>query len=78
MNSGREGVGARSQCGLAPLFGNIMAVKKRPAPRKKAKVSEPVHPTSAVSVAARNLLNMAVVTASCGTILLALMIVQKF
>jgi len=55
-----------------------MAVKKRPAPRKKAKASEAVYPTSAISIAARNLLNMAVVTASCGTILLTLMIVQKF
>ena len=55
-----------------------MAAKKRSGSRKKAKAPEPVHPTSAVSVAARNLLNMAVVTASCGTILLALMIVQKF
>lgn len=55
-----------------------MAAKKRSVPRKKAKVSDVVYPTSAVVVAARNLLNMAVVMASCGTILLTLMIVKKF
>ncbi|MEH2473464.1 hypothetical protein V1281_005350 [Nitrobacteraceae bacterium AZCC 2161] len=55
-----------------------MAAKKRPAPRKKAKASDAVYPTSAVSIAARNLINMAVVMASCATILLALMIVKKF
>ncbi|MDB5565700.1 MAG: hypothetical protein JWP84_2266 [Tardiphaga sp.] len=75
---GREGVGARPHRGLALLFGDIMAAKKRPAPRKKAKASDAVYPTSAVSIAARNLLNMAVVMASCATILLALMIVKKF
>ena len=56
-----------------------MASKKRPAPRKKPNASAAaVHPTSAAIVAARNLLNMAAVMASCATILLCLMIVKKF
>ena len=55
-----------------------MAAKKRSGPRTKAKPAEAVYPTSAMSIAARNLLNMAVVMASCGTILLTLVIVQKF
>lgn len=55
-----------------------MASKKRTAPRKKTRIAQAVYPTSAVAVAARNLLNMAVVMATCGTILLTLMIVKKF
>ena len=75
---GREGVRAGPHSGLALLFGDIMASKKRPAPRKKAKATQAVYPTSAVSVATRNLINMAVVMATCATILLVLMIVKKF
>jgi hypothetical protein len=78
MNLGREGVRVRPVNGLALLFGDIMAAKKKTAPRKKVLASDPVYPTSAVVVATRNLINMAVVMASCGTILLTLMIVQKF
>ncbi|HEY8335611.1 hypothetical protein [Rhodopseudomonas sp. P2A-2r] len=55
-----------------------MANKKRSAPRKKANATAAVYPTSTVIVAARNLLNMAAVMASCATILLCLMIVKKF
>jgi hypothetical protein len=55
-----------------------MATNKRSAPRKKAKAAPALYPTSAVSVAAKNLLNMAVVMATCATILLTLMIVKKF
>lgn len=55
-----------------------MANKKRSAPRKKANAPVAVYPTSTVIVAARNLLNMAAVMASCATILLCLMIVKKF
>ena len=55
-----------------------MATKKRSAPRKKTNATQAMYPTSAVSVAARNLVNMAVVMATCATILLVLMIVKKF
>ena len=55
-----------------------MASKKRSAPRKKAKALQTVYPTSALSVATRNLINMAAVMATCATILLTLMIVKKF
>jgi hypothetical protein len=55
-----------------------MAANKKTAPRKKAMASETVYPTSAVAIATRNLINMAVVMASCATILLTLMIVKKF
>ena len=56
-----------------------MAAKKKPAPRKKAAVSVPVHPAYAVAtVAVRNLINMAIVTACCATTLLTLMAVLKF
>ncbi|MDB5657053.1 MAG: hypothetical protein JWQ94_4666 [Tardiphaga sp.] len=54
-----------------------MATSKR-SPSRKAKATQAVYPTSAVSVAAKNLVNMAVVMATCATILLALMIVKKF
>ena len=77
-NPGREGVRAGSHSGLALLFGATMASKKRSAPRKKTNASQAVYPTSAVSVATRNLVNMAVVMATCATILLVLMIVKKF
>lgn len=77
-NPGREGVRAGPHSGLALLFGDIMATKKRSATRKKTNVSQAAYPTSAVSVAARNLVNMAVVMATCATILLVLMIVKKF
>jgi hypothetical protein len=55
-----------------------MAANKKTAPRRKATASEAVYPTSAVAIATRNLINMAVVLASCATILLTLMIVKKF
>jgi hypothetical protein len=77
-NLGREGVRVRPVNGLALLFGDIMAAQKKSAPRKKAMTSEAVYPTSAVAIATRNLINMAVVMASCATILLTLMIVKKF
>jgi short subunit dehydrogenase-like uncharacterized protein len=77
-NPGREGVRAGPHSGLALLFGDIMATKKRSAARRKNNAPQAVYPTSAVSVAARNLVNMAVVMATCATILLVLMIVKKF
>ena len=77
-NPGREGVRAGPHSGLALLFGDHMTSKKRSAPRKRAKAAQAVYPTSAVAVAARNLLNMAVVMATCATILLTLMIVKRF
>jgi hypothetical protein len=56
-----------------------MAQKKKPAPRKKARASDAVHPISAVAtVAVRSLINMAIVSASCATTLLTLMAVLKF
>lgn len=56
-----------------------MAAKKKPAPRKKASAPDAVHPTLAVAtVAIRSLINMAIVSASCATTLLALMAVLKF
>lgn len=55
-----------------------MTSKTRSAPRKKTIVTEPVRTTSAFAIAARNLLNMAVVMASSATVLLTLMVVQKF
>ncbi|WP_158005746.1 hypothetical protein [Tardiphaga robiniae] len=55
-----------------------MAAKKKPAPRKKVLAPDAAYPTSAVVIATHNLINMAVVMASCGTILLTLIIVQKF
>ena len=55
-----------------------MTTKKKPASRKKANVTVAMAPTSAAAIAGRNLLNMAMVMASCATILLCLMIVKKF
>jgi hypothetical protein len=55
-----------------------MTAKKKPAPRKKTNASAAVVSTSAAAIAGRNLLNMAMVMASCATILLCLMIVKKF
>lgn len=79
MNLGREGVRVRPVNGLALLFGEIMAQKKKPAPRKKTAAPDVAHPASAVvTMAARNLVNMAIVSASCATTLLTLMAVLKF
>ena len=55
-----------------------MTTKKKPSARKKANAPVAVISTSAAAVAGRNLLNMAMVMASCATILLCLMIVKKF
>ncbi|MDB5617524.1 hypothetical protein [Tardiphaga sp.] len=55
-----------------------MTTRKRSGSRNKAKATQAVYPTSAASVAGRNLVNMAVVMATCATILLALMIAKKF
>lgn len=56
-----------------------MAQKKKPAPRKKTAAPDVAHPASAVvTMAARNLVNMAIVSASCATTLLTLMAVLKF
>jgi hypothetical protein len=78
-NLGREGVRVRPVNGLALLFGDIMAAKKKSAPRKKAPAYAAPHPASTVmSVAIRSLINMAIVTTSCATTLLALMAAFKF
>ncbi|WP_295844011.1 hypothetical protein [Tardiphaga sp.] len=55
-----------------------MTSKTRSAPRKKKTAAEPARTTSTIAVAARNLLNMAVVMASSGTVLLTLMVVKEF
>jgi len=56
-----------------------MAAKKKPAPRKKAGTFESVHPASAVlRTATRSVVNMAIVSAACGTTLLTLMAAFKF
>jgi hypothetical protein len=79
MNLGREGVRVRPVNGLALLFGDSMAAKKKPVPRKKTAAPDAAHPASAVvTMAARNLINMAIVSASCATTLLTLMAVLKF
>lgn len=78
INLGRDGVRVRLHGSLTLHSGTSMANKKRSAPRKKANATAAVYPTSTVIVAARNLLNMAAVMASCATILLCLMIVKKF
>jgi hypothetical protein len=54
-----------------------MATKKKLA-RKKVSAPAATYPASAAAIAARNLLNMAMVMASCATILLCLMIAKKF
>jgi hypothetical protein len=54
-----------------------MASKKRSAtPRGKAKAS--AYPASAVTIAAQNLLNMAIVATCCAMILAGLMAVKHF
>ena len=78
INLGRDGVRVRLHGSLTLHSGTSMTNKKRSAPRKKANASVAAYPTSAVTIAARNLLNMAMVMASCATILLCLMIVKKF
>jgi hypothetical protein len=57
-----------------------MAAKKKPAPRKKAvETQETVHPAFAVlRTATRSVINMAIVSAACGTTLLTLMAALKF
>lgn len=56
-----------------------MAAKKKAAPRKKAETIEPAHPAFAVlRTATRSVVNMAIVSAACGTTLLTLMAAFKF
>lgn len=61
-----------------------MASKTKSAPRKKATAAAaparvpPTRINPAVIVAARNIINMAVVTASSATVLLTLMIARQF
>lgn len=56
-----------------------MATKKKAAPRKKAETFESVHPAFAVlRTATRSVVNMAIVSAACGTTLLTLMAALKF
>jgi hypothetical protein len=56
-----------------------MAAKKKPAPRKKVEAQETVHPAFAVlRTATRSVINMAIVSAACGTTLLTLMAALKF
>jgi hypothetical protein len=79
INLGREGVRVRPVNGLALLFGDIMAAKKNTASRKKAPAPQAAHPASAVmTVVVRSLINMAIVSISCATTLLALMAALKF
>ena len=78
INLGGDGVRVRPVNGLTLLFGDIMAAKKRPAARRKAVAVRSADPSSTVALAARNLVNMAVVMATCATILLVLMIVKRF
>ena len=78
INPGRDGVRVRLQRSLTLHSGTSMATKKKPAARRKANATAAVAPASAVTIAARNLLNMAMVMASCATILLCLMIAKKF
>jgi hypothetical protein len=55
-----------------------MATKTKSAPRKKATVAAPARVNPAVVMAARNIINMAVVSASSATVLLTLMIARQF
>lgn len=56
-----------------------MAAKKKAAPRKKAETSSTAHPAFAVlRTATRSVINMAIVSAACGTTLLTLMAAFKF
>ena len=55
-----------------------MAAKKKLAQRKKATIPDVAHPAFAVArTAARSLINMAVVSAACGSTLLTLMTALK-
>jgi hypothetical protein len=56
-----------------------MAAKKKAAPRKKAENIQTAHPAFAVlRTATRSMINMAVVSAACGSTLLTLMAALKF
>lgn len=56
-----------------------MAAKKKAASRKKAETHETAHPVFAVlRTATRSVVNMAIVSAACGTTLLTLMAALKF
>lgn len=54
-----------------------MATKKTGS-RRKPTATAATYPTSAMTVAARNLLNMAAVAAASATILLCLLMIKKF
>jgi hypothetical protein len=81
-NSDRESVRVRLQRGLTRhLPENAMAAKMKPrgAEHKKSKASPtPVFATSTLSVAVQNLINMVVVCAVSGTVLLGLLAAKHF
>jgi hypothetical protein len=55
-----------------------MAAKKKAAPRKKAETIQAAHPAFAVlRTATRSVINMAIVSAACGSTLLTLMAAFK-
>ena len=83
MIEGQTSAGKASGSGRSTAWprslGIIMAAKKKAAPRKKAETFEPVHPAFAVlRTATRSVVNMAIVSAACGTTLLTLMAALKF
>ena len=80
-NLDRESVRVRPKRPDPPSPGNAMSAKTTPktAKRKSSKTNPPpAYGTSAISIAIKNLINMVVVFAVSGTILLGLLAARHF
>jgi hypothetical protein len=81
-NLDRESVRVRPQNGLTRhLQGIAMPAKttaKKPKPKKSKASEPPANGTSTISIAIKNLLNMVVVLAASGTVLLGLLAAKHF
>ena len=77
----RESVRARPERAWPAILGNAMSAKttsQKPKRKKSKTGSQPAYAASPVSMAARNLINMAVVFAASGTVLLGLLAAKRF
>jgi hypothetical protein len=80
-NLDRESVRVRLPSGLTRhLSGNAMSTKKSQSPKRKTSKANPspTYAASTLSVATQNLINMVVVSAASGTVLLGLLAAKHF
>ena len=77
----RESVRARPERAWPAIPENAMSAKttsQKPKRKKSKTGSRPAYAASTISIAARNLINMVVVFAASGTVLLGLLAAKRF